>query len=138
MTWRGPSLEGAQHDLMVMLGDFAADQDVVLSDDPEAVGSLVAKLVELGVWTLGVAEKRGGGGADQATTSVALAQIGRSWPAPARACRHGGSRRGRRRLGARSAALGQRHASRLRRPRRRGRRGAVPPGAGWGGLGTAG
>src|SRR5487761_1259426 len=81
MTWRGPSLEGAQHDLMVMLGDFAADQDVVLSDDPEAVGSLVAKLVELGVWTLGVAEKRGGGGADQATTSVALAQIGRSWPA---------------------------------------------------------
>lgn len=81
MTWRGPSLKGDQRDLMAMLGDFAADQDVVLSDDPEAVGSLVAKLVELGVWTLGVAEEYGGGGADQATTSVALAQIGRNWPA---------------------------------------------------------
>lgn len=81
MTWRGPSLEDDQRDLMAMLDDFAAGQDVVLSDDPEIAGGLVAKLVDLGVWTLGVAADRGGMGADQATTSVALVQIGRRWPA---------------------------------------------------------
>lgn len=81
MTWRGPSLDDDQRDLMAMLDDFAAGQDIVLSDDPEIVRGLVAKLVDLGVWTLGVAADRGGMGADQATTSVALIQIGRRWPA---------------------------------------------------------
>lgn len=81
MTWRGPSLNGDQRDLMNMLSDFAAGQDVVLTDDPEVLGSLVSKLVGLGIWTLGVAEERGGSGADQATSSLALVQIGRSWPA---------------------------------------------------------
>nr|WP_281380877.1 acyl-CoA dehydrogenase family protein [Nocardioides panaciterrulae] len=70
-----------QRDLQAMLGGFAADHDVVLADDPDTVGGLVAALAELGVWTLGVAEEHGGGGADRTTTAVALVQLGRCWPA---------------------------------------------------------
>ncbi|MGW4434985.1 acyl-CoA dehydrogenase family protein [Streptomyces sp. NPDC004596] len=81
MSWRGPALDSDQRDLMAMLDDFAADHDIVLADNPEAVAGLVAELAELGVWTLGTAEAHGGGGADRATTAVALIQLGRSWPA---------------------------------------------------------
>ncbi|HVT68231.1 MAG TPA: acyl-CoA dehydrogenase family protein, partial [Trebonia sp.] len=81
MTWRGPALADDQRDLMSMLGDLAASRGTVLSDDPTMVGGLVATLVGLGVWTLGVPEENGGMGADHATTMAALAQIGRSWPA---------------------------------------------------------
>lgn len=81
MTWLGPTLNEDQRDLQAMLSAFAADHDAVLADDPEAVGGLVAALSELGIWTLGVAEEHGGGGADPATTAVALIQLGRSWPA---------------------------------------------------------
>lgn len=81
MSWHGPALDSAQRDLMAMLDDFAADHDIVLTDDPDIVGRLTAELVELGVWTLGSAEEHGGGGADRATTAVALERLGRHWPA---------------------------------------------------------
>lgn len=81
MTWRGPVLADEQRDVMAMLSEFAADQDVVLSDEPRVVRALIDALVDLGVWTLGVAADRGGPGASQRTTSAALVQIGRHWPA---------------------------------------------------------
>lgn len=81
MSWRGPRLGDDQRDLTAMLGQFAVDHDVAIADDPAVVDPLVAELAELGVWTLGVAEEHGGGGADRATTSVALIEVGRTWPA---------------------------------------------------------
>jgi alkylation response protein AidB-like acyl-CoA dehydrogenase len=81
MSWHGPALDSDQRDLMAMLDDFTADHDVVLTDDPDVVARVTAELVELGVWTLGTAEEHGGGGADRATTAIALERLGRSWPA---------------------------------------------------------
>jgi alkylation response protein AidB-like acyl-CoA dehydrogenase len=81
MTWRGPALDADQRDLARMLDALAADRAVVLTDDARVVGGLVVELAELGVWTLGTAEAHGGGGADRATTAVALERLGRSWPA---------------------------------------------------------
>ncbi|MFI2913698.1 acyl-CoA dehydrogenase family protein [Streptomyces sp. PDY-4] len=86
MSWHGPALDSDQRDLMAMLDAFAADHDLVLTDEPEAVARLTAELVELGVWTLGTAEEHGGGGADRTTTVIALERLGRTWPALGWAC----------------------------------------------------
>src|SRR5688572_22021419 len=64
-----------------MLDALAADRDVVLSDDPEAVGAIVTDLAALGIWTLGTDVEHVGGGADRVTTAVALERLGRTWPA---------------------------------------------------------
>jgi alkylation response protein AidB-like acyl-CoA dehydrogenase len=64
-----------------MLDSFAADQALVLDDDPRIVSALVSRLVELGVWTIGIDEAFGGGGADHGTTAVAFERLGRHWPA---------------------------------------------------------
>lgn len=81
MSWRGPTLDADQRDLARMLDGLADDRALVLTDDANTVAALVAELAELGVWTLGTAEEHGGGGADPATTAVALERLGRSWPA---------------------------------------------------------
>lgn len=63
-----------------MLDAFAHDHPAVLDDD-EDVARLVAKLAELGVWTLGTAAEHGGGDADATMTAVVFERLGRSWPA---------------------------------------------------------
>jgi alkylation response protein AidB-like acyl-CoA dehydrogenase len=50
-------------------------------DDPEAVDRARKVLADHGLWTLGVAETAGGGGADLGTTLAALARIAGTWPA---------------------------------------------------------
>lgn len=82
MSWRGPTLDEDQRDLVAMLTALAHDRAVVLDDaSPDVVSSLIRELAELGIWTLGCAEELGGGGADRATTLTAFACLGRYWPA---------------------------------------------------------
>ncbi|MGW4591986.1 acyl-CoA dehydrogenase family protein [Amycolatopsis thermoflava] len=81
MSGNRPHLDEDQRALAAMLDDFIADHQVVLDDDADTVAQLIGQLAKLGVWTLGAAESTGGGGADLATTVVALERIGRSWPA---------------------------------------------------------
>jgi alkylation response protein AidB-like acyl-CoA dehydrogenase len=81
MTWRGPALDADSRDLATMLDALAEDRNVVLTDDAAVVAALVKELAGLGVWTVGVAEEHGGGGADRPVTAVALERLGRNWPA---------------------------------------------------------
>ena len=81
MTWRGPGQTSDQQDLAAMLDGFARGRTGILTDDAGAVSTLVEALAELGVWTLGTSALSGGGGADRATTAVALERLGRFWPA---------------------------------------------------------
>jgi alkylation response protein AidB-like acyl-CoA dehydrogenase len=82
VTWRGPALDEDQRDVAAMLDDVAGDKaDAGLVLDDENAATLVAELRELGVWTLGVAEELGGGGAAPGVTLVALERLGRHWPA---------------------------------------------------------
>lgn len=70
-----------QQDLAAMLDSLAAKREVRLADDSDVVSPLIGELAGLGIWTLGVTEDLGGGGADAATTAVALERLGRHWPA---------------------------------------------------------
>ncbi|MFL4908212.1 acyl-CoA dehydrogenase family protein [Streptomyces sp. MMS24-I2-30] len=88
MSWLGPELDPDQRGLQEMLDAFLADRDTDLTDDPAQVGALRRQLAELGVWTLGVAEEHGGGGADRTMTTVALERLGQRWPALALASVH--------------------------------------------------
>ncbi|TQL68696.1 alkylation response protein AidB-like acyl-CoA dehydrogenase [Nocardioides albertanoniae] len=64
-----------------MLDTLAADRESEISDDdPAEVARLRQQLAELGVWTMGVREEHGGGGADVATLGVAWERLGRHWP----------------------------------------------------------
>ncbi|MDI6520324.1 acyl-CoA dehydrogenase family protein [Streptomyces coelicoflavus] len=74
--------------LLEMLDAFVADRDQDLTDDADRVGSLRREVAALGVWTLGVAEQYGGGGADRATTTAAVERLARRWPALALASVH--------------------------------------------------
>lgn len=86
MTWRGPELDADQRDVMAMLDAFASDRGPVLSDDASAVSELVRALVDLEVWTLGVDERHGGGGAERSLVLAVLERLGRYWPALGWAC----------------------------------------------------
>lgn len=81
MSGAAVSLTDDQRDLAVMLDALAADRNVVPEDDADMMGGLVAELASLGIWTLGTSEDSGGGGADRATTAVALHRLGMHWPA---------------------------------------------------------
>ncbi|PBI91935.1 Acyl-CoA dehydrogenase [Rhodococcus erythropolis] len=78
--WWGPVLDEGQRDLQSMLDAFTEVHASGIDDDPDVVGCLVAELASLGVWTLGTAERFGGGGADKPMTSVVFERLGRSWP----------------------------------------------------------
>ena len=80
MTWLGPALDPDQQDLAGMLDALATDRGHLRDEDSDAARDLVATLAELGIWTLGVPEAAGGGGADHVMTTVALERLGRHWP----------------------------------------------------------
>lgn len=68
-----------QADLVAMLDAVLSDADDSVGDDrPAEVAALRSKLAELGVWTLGVAEELGGGGAEDVLAATAFARLGRS------------------------------------------------------------
>lgn len=81
MTWFGPALDPDQQDLAAMLDALATARGGLRDEDADAARELVATLAELGIWTLGVPEAAGGGGADHVMTTVALERLGRHWPA---------------------------------------------------------
>lgn len=82
MSRNAPAPAADQADLAAMLDAVMADHDVELSDRrPGEVAALRRQLAELGVWTLGVAEKHGGGGADDTLTATAFARLARRWAA---------------------------------------------------------
>lgn len=82
MSRSAPAFTEEQADLAAMLDAVMADEDTLLTDDrPAEVAALRARLAELGVWTLGVADELGGGGADDALAATAFARLGRRWAA---------------------------------------------------------
>ncbi|WP_033288977.1 acyl-CoA dehydrogenase [Amycolatopsis jejuensis] len=69
-----------QADLAAMIDALAAGSQP--SDErPAEVAALRTRLADQGVWTLGVPEALGGGGADDALTATAFARLGRRWAA---------------------------------------------------------
>ncbi|GAB3563311.1 acyl-CoA dehydrogenase family protein [Amycolatopsis endophytica] len=82
MSRNTPALTGDQSDLVAMLDALMSDVDIQLSDArPDEVAHLRARLADLGVWTLAVPERLGGGGGDQALAAVAVARLARRWAA---------------------------------------------------------
>ncbi|RNL62815.1 acyl-CoA dehydrogenase [Nocardioides marmoriginsengisoli] len=80
MTWLGVPLSADQSDLVGMLDALAAKQDADAPGDAYTrVAGIRAALVEAGVWTLGVPEEIGGGGAPADLRQLALACLGRRW-----------------------------------------------------------
>ncbi|MDF1704910.1 MAG: acyl-CoA/acyl-ACP dehydrogenase [Aeromicrobium sp.] len=80
MSWDALRLDVDQRDLVAMLDDVAADRGPLVGEDPAATRALVQTLASLGIWTIGVAESAGGGGADEQMTTVVLERLGRHWP----------------------------------------------------------
>lgn len=82
MSRNAPALTSDQADLVAMLDAVMSDHGVELSDErPREVAALRRQLADLGVWTLGVAENHGGGGADDLLAATVFARLGRRWPA---------------------------------------------------------
>lgn len=82
MSRNAPALTEEQTDLVAMLDTLMSDADTAPSDErPAELADLRARLAGLGVWTLGVPETLGGGGADEALTAAVFACLGRRWAA---------------------------------------------------------
>jgi alkylation response protein AidB-like acyl-CoA dehydrogenase len=80
--WWGPRPDDDQKAVLELVDDLTASRLVRAGDDrPDAVDAARRVLAEHGLWTLGAAESAGGGGADTATTLVALARLAGTWPA---------------------------------------------------------
>lgn len=79
--WWGPALGDDGRGVQSMLDEFIDAHRSNLTDDADAVAKLVGEIAALGIWTLGTAEKAGGGGADRTLTTVAFERLGRAWPA---------------------------------------------------------
>jgi alkylation response protein AidB-like acyl-CoA dehydrogenase len=82
MTGNAPAANEDQNHLIAMLDALMSAQDVRLTDErPEQVAALRRQLAELGVWTLGVPEPWGGGGASELLTATVFTRLGRHWAA---------------------------------------------------------
>ncbi|SDY61484.1 Acyl-CoA dehydrogenase [Modestobacter sp. DSM 44400] len=81
-SWWGPSADADQRAVLDLVDDLAASHLARVGDDrPDDVDAARRALAEHGLWTLGADEAGGGGGADLATTLVALARLAGTWPA---------------------------------------------------------
>lgn len=85
MSWFGPSLSSDQRDVLEVVDQVLLDVD---ADDVARVRELPRALAGLGLWTLGVPEDLGGGGADWATTILVIERISRAVPELGVACAH--------------------------------------------------
>jgi alkylation response protein AidB-like acyl-CoA dehydrogenase len=80
--WWGPRSDEEQRAVLDLVDDLATDRLARTGDDdPETADRGRQVLADHGLWTLGVAEAAGGGGADLGTTLAALARIAGTWPA---------------------------------------------------------
>jgi alkylation response protein AidB-like acyl-CoA dehydrogenase len=87
--WWGPPLDGEQRSL-VELVDALAEQHLARAGDldSERITGARRVLAEHGLWTVGVGEEHGGGGADGPTTALVLMRIAAAWPAIGLAAAH--------------------------------------------------
>jgi alkylation response protein AidB-like acyl-CoA dehydrogenase len=82
MTGNAPSPTEDQSHLTAMLDALMSAEEVTLTDErPDEVAALRRQLAELGVWTLGVPEPWGGGGASDLLTATVFTRLGRRWAA---------------------------------------------------------
>ncbi|MEW1819192.1 acyl-CoA dehydrogenase family protein [Arthrobacter sp. NPDC080031] len=81
MTWRGPALDEEQRDIFSLMNDLLSGEQPLVDENTETVDQAKGKLVELGLWTLGVDEEHGGSGAPRETVLLVLERLGRLWPA---------------------------------------------------------
>ncbi|MEU6646282.1 acyl-CoA dehydrogenase family protein [Saccharomonospora sp. NPDC046836] len=81
MTWRGPVLDDDQRDVLALLDDLLGGREPLDDRDTETVAGARAELADLGLWTVGVPEALGGGGATLPVHLLVLERLGRIWPA---------------------------------------------------------
>lgn len=69
--------------LLDTVSDLSADNRLARAGDGDTdrVQAARSELVGLGLWSLGLPEENGGGGADPATVALAIAGISAAWPA---------------------------------------------------------
>lgn len=80
-------LSGDQRDIIELVDSVAAASGSEPDDaNPQAIQELRQTLAESGLWTIGVAESLGGGGADLQLRLTAIAAMADHWPAVAWAC----------------------------------------------------
>jgi alkylation response protein AidB-like acyl-CoA dehydrogenase len=80
--WWGPRPDEDQRAVLDLVDDLAENHLTRTGDDdPEAADRGRQVLADHGLWTLGVPEAAGGGGADLGTTLAALARVAGTWPA---------------------------------------------------------
>lgn len=85
MTWLGSALSQDQADT-VDLVDAVVGKHGLGSDDPATAGRARAALAEAGLWTIGLPEEQGGGGAPLPLRLTAFAALGQRWTAWSWAC----------------------------------------------------
>lgn len=85
--WWGPRPGEDQRAVLDLVDDLARTRLRRCGDDEaDAVDGARLVLAEHGLWTLGVSESSGGGGADLGTALMALARLAGTWPALAWGC----------------------------------------------------
>ncbi|MPY85488.1 MAG: acyl-CoA dehydrogenase [Propionibacteriales bacterium] len=80
--WWGPPLDDDQRAVLELIDDLAGSHLSRVGDErPDDVDTARQALADHGLWTMGADETGGGGGADLATTLVALARLAGTCPA---------------------------------------------------------
>jgi alkylation response protein AidB-like acyl-CoA dehydrogenase len=85
VSWYGPALSSDQHDVLKLVDEMLGGVD---PDDVAKVRELPGALAALGLWTVGVPEELGGGGADWQITALVIERISRVVPELGVACAH--------------------------------------------------
>ncbi|MGI5132421.1 acyl-CoA dehydrogenase family protein [Pseudonocardia sp. CA-107938] len=85
MSWFGPALSPDQHDVCKVVDELLGGVD---PDDVATVRELPGALAALGLWTVGVPEEFGGGGADWPITALVIERLSRVVPELGVACAH--------------------------------------------------
>lgn len=81
MTWSGTRLDEDQRAVVGLVEDLMDGRAVEPDDRPDGVAAARTALAEAGLWTLGVPEEHGGGGAALDLRLTALAAVGSHWAA---------------------------------------------------------
>lgn len=81
MTWPGTRTNEDQRDLVRLVDDLMDEHAVEPDDRPDWIAAARTALADAGLWTLGVPEEHGGGGAGLDLRLTALAAIGSHWAA---------------------------------------------------------
>jgi alkylation response protein AidB-like acyl-CoA dehydrogenase len=85
MSWLGPPLDQDQRDVVEVVARVLAD---LSPGDTDALALARKSLADLGLWTVGVPEELGGGGAGWSTTALVIERLSRTAPELGIACAH--------------------------------------------------